>query len=97
MNSKLKKALAIGAILLFGIVNINVKHDDGNIIHVESYKVRSGDTFWDITEYYRERDSRNLYIMEYQDEVRELNPQLKERHYQLQPNDVITIQYYTKK
>ena len=97
MSNKLKKVLMILAIVLFGIVNLNVKNNDGQIIHVESYKVRNGDTFWDVTEYYRELDARNLYIFEYQDEVRELNPQLKERHYQLQPNDVITIQYYTKK
>ena len=90
-------SLAVGAILLFGFINLGIKYDDANVINVEHYKVRSGDTFWNVTEYYRELDARNLYIMEYQDEVRELNPQLKDRHYQLQPNDVITVQYYTKK
>ena len=97
MSSKLKKALAVCAVLLFGTAALSIDFtDDKNIIHVESYKVRAGDTFWNVTEYYRELDARNLYIFEYQDEVRELNPHLKERHYQLQPNDVITVQYITR-
>ena len=98
MSDKFKKLLTVGAILLFGTAALSVDFtDDKNIIHVENYKVRNGDTFWNVTEYYRELDDRNLYIFEYQDEVRELNPHLKERHYQLQPDDVITVQYYTKK
>ena len=98
MSDKFKKLLTVGAILLFGTAALSVDFtDDKNIIHVENYKVRAGDTFWNVTEYYRELDDRNLYIFEYQDEVRELNPQLKERHYQLQPDDVITVQYVQKK
>lgn len=97
MSSKLKKALAVGVILLGGIFSLSIHNpDEKNIIHVENYKVRNGDTFWNVTEYYRELDARNLYIFEYQDEVRELNPHLRDRHYQLQPNDVITVQYVTK-
>ena len=98
MSDKFKKLLTVGAILLFGTAALSVDFtDDKNIIHVENYKVRNGDTFWNVTEYYRELDDRNLYIFEYQDEVRELNPHLKERHYQLQPDDVITVQYVQKK
>ena len=97
MSSKLKKALAVCAVLLFGTAALSIDLTEGkNIVHVENYKVRTGDTFWNVTEYYRELDARNLYIFEYQDEVRELNPHLKERHYQLQPNDVITVQYITR-
>ena len=98
MSSKLKKALAVGAVILFGMATLGINfNDEKNIVHVENYKVRNGDTFWNVTEYYRELDARNLYLLEYQDEVRELNPHLKERNYQLQPNDVITVQYVTKK
>ena len=97
MSKKLKKALTVAAIILFGVIGLSVHFPaEKNIIHVETYKVRAGDTFWDVTEYYRELDARNLYIMEYQYEVLELNPHLKERHYQLQPNDIITVQYVTK-
>ena len=97
MSNKLKKALAVAAILLFGAVNLsnfNQRHDE--IIHVENYKVRAGDTFWNVTQYYRDLDARNLYIFEYQDEIRELNPHLKDKHFQLQPNDVIRIKYVTR-
>ena len=97
MSNKLKKALAVGAILLFGAVNLsNFNQHRDEIIHVENYKVRAGDTFWDITQYYRDLDARNLYIFEYQDEIRELNPHLKDKHFQLQPNDVITVRYVKK-
>ena len=97
MSNKLKKALAVAAILLFGAVNLsNFNQHRDEIIHVENYKVRAGDTFWDITQYYRDLDARNLYIFEYQDEIRELNPHLKDKHFQLQPNDVIQIKYVTR-
>ena len=97
MSNKLKKALAVAAILLFGAVNLsNFNQQRDEIIHVENYKVQAGDTFWDITQYYRDLDARNLYIFEYQDEIRELNPHLKDKHFQLQPNDVIQIKYVTR-
>ena len=97
MSNKLKKALAVAAILLFGAINLStVNQQRDEIIHVENYKVRAGDTFWDITQYYRDLDARNLYIFEYQDEIRELNPHLKDKKFQLQPNDVITVHYVKK-
>ena len=96
MSNKLKKALAVAAVLLFGAINLSPNPTDDDVIHVVTYKVRNGDTFWNVTEYYRDLDQRNLYIFEYQDEVRELNPHLKERNYQLQPNDLITIKYVEK-
>ena len=90
--------MAVSAIIFYSFINLGVDYnDDKDVIHVENYKVHAGDTFWNVTEYYRELDDRNLYIFEYQDEVRELNPHLKERHYQLQPDDVITVQYVQKK
>ena len=98
MSGKLKKAMAISAALILGAISFSGFYPDENknVVHVETYKVRSGDTFWDITRYYRDKDARNLYIFEYQDEVRELNPHLKERHYQLQPNDLIKVRYITR-
>ena len=100
MSDKLKKALTICAILLFGAVNLstfNFGSDDNNFVHVETYEVKAGDTFWDVAHYYHKLDNRNLYIFEYMDELRELNPQLIENHCQLQPNDLITIKYVRSK
>ena len=97
MSNKLKKALAVAAILLFGAVNLsNFNQQRDEIIHVENYKVRAGDTFWNISERFYQLDDRNLYILEYQDELRALNPHLKDNHFQLQPNDFITVRYVKK-
>lgn len=105
MSNKLKKALVICAALMFGAVSASVfqsPYGIGNwnfgekrVVNYETYRVRAGDTFWDISEYYCNLDARNLYIFEYQDELRELNPWLKDRHNQLQPNDVITVKYFS--
>lgn len=97
----LKKILAAVVIAGMCLLNIGanldvIKNwfpDDTATLKVEKYTVQTGDTFWDVTRYYRDKDARNLYIFDYQDEVRSLNPQLKEQNYQLQPNDVITVQY----
>ena len=97
MSNKLKKALAVAAILLFGAVNLsNFNQQRDEIIHVENYKVRAGDTFWNISERFYQLDDRNIYILEYQDELRALNPHLKDNHFQLQPNDFITVRYVKK-
>ena len=96
MSSKLKKALAVAAILLFGAVNLSNFNQRQDVIHVETYRVKAGDTFWNVTEYYRDLDARDLYIFDYQDEVRDLNPHLKDNNCQLQPNDLITVHYVKK-
>ena len=100
-TSKLKKVLTATAIAGFCLLNVGANldkiqswfADDTAPLKIEKYTVHEGDTFWDVTRYYRDKDARNLYIFEYQDEVRALNPQLKETNYQLQPNDTITVQY----
>lgn len=108
LSTKLKKALVICAVMMFGFQSLSQGFGDWNfgfqfpngfgekrVVNYETYRVRAGDTFWDISEHYRNLDDRNLYIFEYQDELRELNPFLKDRHNQLQPNDIITVRYYT--
>ena len=96
MSNKLKKALAVAAILLFGALNLSNFNQRQDVIHVETYRVKAGDTFWNVTEYYRDLDARDLYIFDYQDEVRDLNPHLKDNNCQLQPNDLITVHYVKK-
>ena len=83
----MKKALIIAAILVFGVINSSVDFPNNHVVNTEVYRVHAGDTFWDI----------NLYFLEYQDEIRALNPELEKSHYQLQPNDLITVQYVTRK
>ena len=97
MSTKLKKALAFCAALLFGAFTLSVNnHNDVDNLCVETYRVRAGDTFWNISEHYRDLDARNLYIFEYQDEMRALNPHLQDTLFQLQPDDFITVRYVKK-
>ena len=95
MSSKLKKAMLALGLILFGLCNVS-NFGAGDDLQVETYTVKSGDTFWAVTQVYRDKDARNLYIFDYQDEVRRLNPHIAENRCQLNPGDVITLQYVKK-
>ena len=96
-----KKILQIEAIVFFGaftlgfllgsIAEYSLAHDYKVISEV--YTVKQGDTFMDICLQYRKKDARDPYVFVYMDEIRELNPFLKETKNQLQPGDEIKIQY----
>jgi len=96
--TKFKKFFAVATLIFFGAATASVQFSDESnqskyTVHIEKYKVRAGDTLWDISRYYRDLDDRNLYIFDYQDELRRLNPALVENKNQLMPNDVITVKY----
>jgi len=97
--TKLKKFFAIAALVFFGAATASVQFAETPKyeVHVESYKVRLGETFWEIAEHYRNLDDRDLYIFTYMDELRELNPYIVERKNQLQPNDLIEVRYLKRK
>lgn len=95
MSNKLKNALVVAAFILFALCNLSNFGADDNLI-VDTYTVKSGDTFWNVTQIYRDKDARNLYIFDYQDEVRKLNPHIADNHCQLQPGDIIKLQYAPK-
>ena len=98
MSKKLKRALIAAAVLLFGIVNFGDfgnSYDDADF-SFETYTVKAGDTFWTVTQVYRDKDARDLYIFDYQDEVRQLNPKLTENGCQLNPGDKIQVRYVQK-
>ena len=60
----------------------------------ETYTVRSGDTLRGISErYLAQNTGKNSYILEFEQEIKELNPWLQERHGQLLPGDEIIICY----
>jgi len=96
-----KKILQIIVIVFFGaftlgflvgsVTEYTLAHD--HKIVSEVYKVKQGDTFMDICIEYRKRDCRDPYIFEYMDEIRELNPMLKETQNQLQPGDELHMVY----
>lgn len=94
MKQKLKIALMILVIVAVGIISLGIK-EKPYVLNFEVYKTLPGDTFWGVTRHYYNLDERNIYFLEYQDEIRELNPQLKETHYQIEPNDLIKVRYVT--
>lgn len=93
--TKLKKFFVVATLMFFGAATVSVQFAETPKyeVHVESIKTVNGDTLWEIAEHYRALDDRNLYIFEYIDELRELNPALVENKNQLMPNDVITVKY----
>lgn len=88
-----KKIVSIAAVLLIGASFLSGSSTPHHAVYT-TYKVQSGDTFWTVAQRYFEKDSRNLYLLEYHDEIRKLNPEIAARNCQLQPGDIINIRYY---
>ena len=57
------------------------------------YVVKDGDTLIDICYTYQDLDYWHPYILEFMDEVKELNPFLSERKNNIRAGDKIKIQY----
>lgn len=96
-NKILKIALVvfIGAFslgFLSGVITEFTLSKNYNVVS-EVYTVQKGDTLMDICLYYRKFDRRDPYILEYMDEIRELNPQLAQAKNQIYPGDELHIQY----
>ena len=88
-----KKIASIAAVLLIGTSFLSGSSNPRHAVYA-TYKVQSGDTFWTVAQRYFEKDSRRLYLLEYHDEIRRLNPEIAARNCQLQPGDVINLRYY---
>lgn len=97
IESALKKFLAGAAII--GAALICAGFYDGDQVRVETvYTVQPGDTLWDISEEYMQKNTGGRrYILEFMSGIRELNPWLLETHDQIQPGDKLTITYWVKK
>lgn len=89
-----KKIAAIAAVLLIGVSFLSGSSSHTCHAVYTTYKVQSGDTFWTVVQRYFEKDSRRLYLLEYHDEIRELNPEIAARNCQLKPGDVLNLRYY---
>ena len=92
-----KKIAAIAAIFAVGFLSGSAHKQNEYVeqhLTQEKYVVQPDDTFWDITTRYCGIDQRGKYLLEYQDEIRRLNPELAARKCQLQPGDVISVRYY---
>ncbi|MDD6697825.1 MAG: LysM domain-containing protein [Veillonellaceae bacterium] len=93
----IKKGIAIatlaGAAILFGGY-----YDGDQVLIEDTYTVRPGDTFWDISETFLKKNTGGRrYILEFQEGIKELNPWLQDTHCQIQPGDKLRINYFIKK
>ena len=101
MMKKDKTLLILGAFVMFfgvgyflyGVIDSWVMGDREAVY--ETYTVKRGDTFWGISERYRDRDCRDVYIMQYKYELEKLNPEVKPG--ELKAGDKLKVRYYIKK
>lgn len=87
---RIKKVILV--VFLFGAAAISVgltREDPAYSVH--EYVVQPGDTLWGILEEYREKYEPDVYILEFQEDVLDFNPGLRERQGQVKPGDVIKI------
>ena len=63
----------------------------------EEYTVKPGDTVYSISEQFLSKNTvQRKYILQFQHEIIEENPQLKSNHYIIHPGDKLAISYYVK-
>lgn len=70
--------------------------DDNKILVEDVYTVKAGDTLRDIAWQYLEKNTaEDKYILEFEHEILELNPELRGAQY-IYPNQQIRIQYWVR-
>lgn len=74
----------------FGLIQEKISPKTHTV--TETVIIQEGDTLYDICYNYRKLDCRDPYILEFIDEIKELNPHLKQGKF-LQPGDKILVRY----
>ncbi len=97
INRKLLKGMFYGCILGIGWMTMEITDDLKPVeaVHI----VQPAETFWDISEEYKEKEKgcRDIYLLEFQDEICDMNPWLNDNQKQVRPGDRIKIVYYIEK
>ena len=90
----IKKILLLFLVFLIGGIGLGIYTETSfkpkTHIVSEMYIVKEGDTLIDICYEYQQLDYRKLYILDFVDEIKKLNPELPKY---LQVGDKIKIQY----
>ena len=89
-EQRIKKGILVAFLLGAAAISVGLTREDPEYA-VQEYVVQPGDTLWGIIEEYREKYAPDIYILEFQEDVLDCNPGLRERQGQLQPGDVIRI------
>lgn len=95
------RLLVAAALVVMAIVYTGGRYaEESEQVLVEaSYTVRPGDTLWSIAEDFMARNTGGRrYILEFEEDIVELNPWLLERHRgaELYPGDVLRVNYWVK-
>ena len=71
---KLRKAAICAALIGIAAISIGMSRPapDTNLVEI-TYTVQPGDTWWSIVERFREKDADDRYILEYKQELEQLN------------------------
>lgn len=93
----LKKGVVAIAITGAVLLSLGAYSGDQKLVE-DSYTVQKGDTLWSISETYLKKNTGGRrYILEFQEGIKELNPWLLDTRGQVQPGDVLHINYWVKK
>lgn len=89
----LKKAAHIAALIGIAAISIGMASRPAADTHlVETvYTVQPGDTWWGIVEHFREMDAEDRYVLEYKQELEQLNEGIDTGN--LTPGQTLRIQY----
>lgn len=93
----LKKGVVAIAITGAVLLSLGAYSGDQKLVE-DSYTVQKGDTLWSISETYLKKNTGGRrYILEFQEGIKELNPWLLDTRGQVQPGQVLRINYWIKK
>ena len=89
---KLRKAAICAALVGIAAISIGMSRPaaDTNLVEI-TYTVQPGDTWWSIVERFREKDADDRYILEYKQELEQLNEGANLGN--LTPGQTLRIQY----
>ena len=88
----LKKAAICAALIGIAAISIGMSHPEADTHLIEvTYTVQPGDTWWSIVERFREMDADDRYILEYKQELEQLNEGVNLG--KLTPGQKLRIQY----
>ena len=96
MRRKLRTSAKVALIGIMALSAYIINTTAGEKV-TEEYTVKPGDTVYSISEQFLHKNTaQRKYILQFQHEIVEENPQLKDNHYVIHPGDKLAISYRVK-